>query len=75
MKMQTRISVDINGNSIVRLTFPSQCGKAAKSFSIQTNGNLPITHSTGKPDRAEIFAWIKRYGTLRQKAIVGNLID
>jgi len=75
MKMQTRIALDYNGNSIVRLTFPSHCGKAAKGFSIQANGNLPNTHSTGKPDRVEILEWIKRYGTLRQKAIVGNLID
>ena len=75
MKMQTRIALDYNGNSIVRLTFSSHCGKAAKGFSIQTNGNLPNTHRTRKPDNVEILEWVKRYGTLRQKAIVGNLID
>ena len=75
MKMQTRMALDYNGNSIVCLTFPSHCGKAAKGFSIQTNGNLPRTHRTGKPDNVEILEWICRHGTLRQKAIAGNLID
>ncbi|HCC08604.1 TPA: hypothetical protein DEP81_01325 [Candidatus Woesebacteria bacterium] len=75
MKMQTRMAMDQNGNKIARLTFPSHCGKAAKGFSIQTNGNLPNTHRTRKPDNVEILEWVKRYGTLRQKAIVGNLID
>ena len=31
---------DTNGNKVVKLFFPNQ-----RSFSIQTNGNLPRTHS------------------------------
>jgi len=65
--MNTKLSRDVNGNKIVRLTFSN-----AQGFSIQTNGNLPLTHRTGKPDHAEIRAYVLRFGTLRQKSVIGK---
>lgn len=74
MKLQTHLAVDRNGNKIVRLTFWERDGKRAKGFAIQTNHNLPKTHRSGQPDHEEILAWVRRYGTLRQKA-VANIIE
>lgn len=39
--MKTKISRDINGNKIVKISFPDT---GQKGFSIQTLGNLPLTH-------------------------------
>ena len=57
---------DINGNSVLRVS----CGR--KGFSIQTNGNLPMTHSQGVcgATTGEVRAYVESYGTARQKAIV-----
>lgn len=63
---------DINGNKIVKLVFHHNDGKSSKGFSIQTNGNLPITHRTNVPNKAEILAYVRKYGTHRQKAICKN---
>ena len=67
--MNMKISKDINGNKIVKLTFYHADGKSSKGFSIQTNGNLPETHRTDIPDKQEILAYVRKYGTHRQKAI------
>ena len=69
--MNARIARDKNGNKIVKLSFPSFYGKSAKGFSIQTNQNLPITHRTNIPNVNEIMGYVKIYGTLRQKKIMG----
>ena len=59
---------DINGNKIVRV-IPDN----GRGFSIQTNGNLPNTHRDGvwhqTPD--EVTAYVKAYGTKRQKGLLG----
>lgn len=65
--MKATISRDVNGNSIVRLTFNN-----ARGFSIQTNGNLPETHRTRKPDFAEIRAYVGKYGTHYQKSLIAS---
>jgi hypothetical protein len=74
--MNIKLSRDINGNKIVKLSFPGM----GQGFSIQTNGNLPNTHRTGIPDKQEIISYVKLYGTLRQKDIIdtyltGQMID
>lgn len=65
--MITKLSRDLNGNEIVKVFFPGSRG-----FSIQTNGNLPITHRTGEANIEEIKAYVLHYGTLRQKHMVKN---
>ena len=62
------MSRDINGNKNVKIIIPGECG-----FSIQTNGNLPITHREHEPDIPEIHKYIKEYGTKQQKTIFFNL--
>lgn len=65
--MKLKISRDINGNKIVKISFPSE---NIRGFSIQTNGNLPLTHSSNIPRHEEIIAYVKLYGTHRQKRII-----
>jgi len=65
--MKTTISMDKNGNKVVRLTFTG-----ARGFSIQTNGNLPETHRTGKPNLQEIRAYVLQYGTHYQKSVINQ---
>ena len=58
-------AMDINGNSVVRVSFPS-----GRAFSIQTNGNLPETNNaygTINFDEKEINAYVKAYGSPAQK--------
>ena len=56
--------MDINGNKVVRVSFPN-----SRAFSIQTNGNLPKTHSMSKGgyDEKEINQYVKEYGSDAQK--------
>ena len=42
-KIKLKFSMDVNGNRIVKLT-----RKGLRGFSVQTNGNLPKTHSMTK---------------------------
>jgi len=63
--MKATISRDVNGNTIVKLQFTG-----CRGWSIQTNGNLPETHRTGRPDVIEIRRYIMQYGTLRQKRVM-----
>ena len=55
---------DVNGNKVVRVSFPN-----SRAFSIQTNGNLPKTHSMSKGgyDEKEINQYVKEYGSDAQK--------
>ena len=66
--------LDTNGNKVAKLGFPNQ-----PKFSIQTNGNMPKTHSmligyTGTPIdnlkiiKKEAVDYIKNYGSAQQKA-------
>ena len=71
---------DKNGNRTIRLGFPD-----GKGFSIQTNGNLPETHSifsrvkrvdmlTGEEldvIEKEVIRYVEAFGTKRQKDLVG----
>ncbi|MCK9369215.1 hypothetical protein M0R04_04690 [Candidatus Dojkabacteria bacterium] len=65
--MNMQMSIDINGNKIVKITFP---GKGIKGFSIQTNGNLPLTHDTNVPNFNEILNYTLKFGTKREKQII-----
>jgi len=58
----TKKRTDKNGNSIVRIT-----RKGFRGFSIQTNGNLPLTHGGHKINRQEISEYLKKHGTDHQK--------
>ena len=70
--MNIFIERDINGNKVARLKFINTRG-----FSIQTNGNLPKTHSMSKDSfvhstaEDEIHAYVKEYGTKSQKTKLG----
>ena len=58
------ISRDTNGNKIVKIIVPW-----GKSFSIQTDGNLPFTHRTNEPCYKEIVQYVQDYGTNYQKSV------
>lgn len=62
-----KIGRDTNGNKTVRV-IPS----TGRGFSIQTNGNLPITHRDGihRDTGAEVELYVRKHGTARQKAIM-----
>ena len=63
-----KIGRDVNGNKVVRVSIPGERG-----FSIQTNGNLPSTERDGVTYQTdnEVCDYIKRYGTPRQKELLG----
>jgi len=52
---------DLKGQRVVRISFPS-----GRAWSIQTNGNLPKTHSDGY-DEKEINEFVKEFGSDTQK--------
>jgi hypothetical protein len=58
---------DVNGNKVVRIT-PG----FTRGFSIQTIGNLPITHrdGVGAWTAGEVEAHVLAYGTAHQKNII-----
>ncbi len=62
---------DANGNRIVRIT---PTNSRTRGFSIQTNGNLPITYRNGicASTPLEVAQHVKRFGTERQWEIVGG---
>lgn len=66
MITQLKIKLDKNGNKVLLIT------RNGKSFSIQTNGNLPITHSIGisRLTIGEVIDYISLYGTKRQKSLM-----
>ena len=58
-------AMDINGNSVVRVSFPN-----SRAFSIQTNGTLPKTNNaygTIGFNESEINSYVKSYGSPAQK--------
>tara|TARA_R110000772_G_C13086229_1_gene418038 strand:- start:45 stop:266 length:222 start_codon:yes stop_codon:yes gene_type:complete len=69
-----KLSRDINGNK----TLVFSPGKGQRGFSVQTNGNLKETHRLAINGRFcdyiaadELNAFIKEYGTTRQKELLG----
>jgi len=62
-----RKSRDFNGNKTVVISIPKSRG-----FSIQTNSNLPRTHSKAIIDEAEVVEWVRKFGTKRQKEVLGG---
>lgn len=65
--MHLSISIDSNGNKILKV----QIGHA-RSFSIQTNGNLPVTHSKGITQFTilELTNHLNAFGTPRQRQLI-----
>ena len=62
-----KIKRDVNGNKILVVT-----GKdlgVSRGFSVQTLGNLPLTHKYGIADftGSELFEYVKSHGTIKQK--------
>ncbi len=63
-----KIGLDRNGNKVVKVV-PAK----GRGFSIQTNGNLPLTHKYGVGDwtNGEVLDAVQKYGTAREKQVVG----
>ena len=61
-----KIKFDVNGNRCLKLD-KSDIG--SRGFSVQTLGNLPRTHreGIGPWTMAEVYAYVREYGTLTQK--------
>ena len=59
---------DRNGNKVLRV----DC--KGRGFSIQTLGNLPRTHreGVGPWSEGEVSEYVKRYGTKRQRELIGG---
>ena len=57
--------MDKNGNAVVRI----DSTRPGRSFSIQTNGNLPETHRLGVGSWTveEVAGYVEKYGTERQR--------
>lgn len=62
-----KISRDINGNKVLKIE--SSDLKGAQGFSIQTLGNLPLTHSNGVSNKTigEVNLYVYKFGTELQK--------
>lgn len=62
MFITTKKGTDKNGNSVIRIT-----RRGFRGFSIQSNGNLPVTHAGNVIYRQEISDYLNEYGTDHQK--------
>jgi hypothetical protein len=64
-----KIAFNTNGNRVLKLSSDDLGG--AMGFSIQTLGSLPMTHRDGLGSHTdgEISAYIRKYGTKRQKEL------
>jgi hypothetical protein len=62
--MNLTISNDTNGNKTVKVKVEGH-----RAFSIQTLGNLPITHREGLNSytKGEVVQYINKFGTEKQK--------
>jgi hypothetical protein len=69
MIKKLEIKMDINGNKALKISFDDRRG-----FSIQTNGNLPVTHDKGINyfTLAEISTYLSKCGTKNQIAAFGK---
>ena len=65
------INFDTNGNRVLKYNKHDLGG--ARGFSIQTLGNLPQTHRDGMGcwTEGEVRAYLKEFGTPRQKELFG----
>ena len=72
-----KISHDVNGNKVLSISGSDLGNSSLRGFSVQTLGNLPQTHRMSKWDlnshtaMNELNAFIKVYGTARQKDLLG----
>jgi len=60
------IGTDMKGNRVLKVAFPDY------NFTIQTNGNLPITHSKGVNSETikELIAYMKEVGKPKHKEVL-----
>jgi hypothetical protein len=67
MKTHYKTAKDENGNKVVRIT-----PHTGRGFSIQTLGNLPITHrdGVGEYTAGEVKAHVVKYGTAGMKSVI-----
>ena len=65
--MEMKLGMDVNGNKVLRIK------NGTKRTSIQTNGNLPITHSNNKVNLSELKQYVSVYGSQHQKSMLGFL--
>ena len=69
--MTLSISIDRNGNKIVRVS-PTN----GRGFSVQTNGNLPYIHAHGISSpyyaKLEVRDYVSQFGTKKQKQAIRN---
>lgn len=65
--MEMKLGMDVNGNKVLRIK------NGAKRTSIQTNGNLPITHSNNKVNLSELKHYVSVYGSQHQKSMLDFL--
>jgi hypothetical protein len=66
-----QIKFDVNGNRVLSLDKNDLAG--ARGFSVQTLGHLPKTHrdGIGPWTDGELRAYVREFGTPRQKEIFG----
>ena len=66
-----RISRDVNGNKILKVSGTDLGNKAIRGFSVQTLDNLPQTHKNDlsclPTVKAELIAYVAEYGSDSQK--------
>ncbi len=69
-EIKFKLGRDDSGNKLVKIT-----RKNYRGFSIQTNGNLPLTHNSEIVIRnitlKEVQAHITEFGTPQQKSLMG----
>ena len=71
--MKLKLSVNSNGQKVLKIARPGFRG-----FSIQTNGNLPLTHKMSNADLGvfsclvydEAVEYVKKHGTPRQLEVL-----
>lgn len=68
-----KISRDTNGNKILKVEKSDTVNGDFRGFSIQTNGNLSLTHSMGLnyATMIEVKTYVKQYGTIKQREALG----
>ena len=67
-----KMGKDANGNRVIRVRI-TEGTWAGRGFSIQTCGNLPITHRAGVVEATddEVRNYLAKYGTIRQSRLMG----
>lgn len=67
-----KLKQDINGNQILSISGADLGDNRLRGFSVQTNGNLPVTHNNGITDTTttELFDFISEHGTARQRELL-----